>query len=208
MVFVCSLCVDTQAFTSSFFALQLNTFTMGLSEFDNYQAAKARITKQMGALTQDQNFARTDVPLRDSHVPHDPHPVAGAWHKEDDAFPPYSSQTAGTGGIKGHQHTMGRVAFPCPAHCCLEQNFAIIQLPGDGMWSSWSSAGRHWVNITHPGTALRLPWKLGMAKVGSPTATRIPWPGLLAKGMELSRGFPILPWPLFPSLPGLSHLCL
>lgn len=53
MVFVCSLCVDTQAFTSSFFALQLNTFTMGLSEFDNYQAAKAQITKQMGALTQD-----------------------------------------------------------------------------------------------------------------------------------------------------------
>lgn len=110
MVLVCSLCVDTQAFTSSFFALQLNTFTMGLSGFDNYQAAKAGIRKQMGALTQDQTFkhcenlGRTDVPLQDSHVPlRDPHPIAGTWHKEGDAFPPYSSQTTGTAEIKGHQ---------------------------------------------------------------------------------------------------------
>lgn len=43
----------------------------------------------MGALTQDQTFrhcenlSRTDVPIQDSHVPlRDPHPVAGAWHKD------------------------------------------------------------------------------------------------------------------------------
>lgn len=95
---------------------------------------------------------------------------------------------------------MRRVAFPCPAHCCIAQNLPRIQLPGGGVWSSWSRAGRLG-ELTSPGAALPLPWKLWMPKAGSPTAMHIPWLGLMAKGMELSRSFPT-PWLLLASLPG------
>lgn len=109
----------------------------------------------MGALTQDQTFrhrenpARTHVPVPPPGFPCTPRgSLSYCRCLAQRALPPYSSQTAGIGGIKGHQQTMTRVAFPCPAHCCLEQSLPGIQLPGDGVWSSWTVLGGQ-MNITH-----------------------------------------------------------